>query len=88
MRIARRLDGELVADRSAAGRGAWLCAGQPECLTAAERRKAFDRAFRAAPAAGAVARLRAALFGNQPENLRDLSVAGPPPDGGTRPMKG
>lgn len=88
MRITRRLDGELVAGRTAPGRGAWLCAGRPECLDVAERRKAFDRALRAAPAAGAVARLRAALFGNPLENLRDLSVAGPPPDGGTRPMKG
>ena len=60
VRIARTLDGGLVVDRAAPGRGAWLCAGQPACLEAAERRKAFDRAFRAPVAPAAVARLRAA----------------------------
>ena len=80
------MDAKLVADRVAHGRGAWLCAGSPACLALAERRKAFDRAFRAPVASAAVARLRAELFGAPPENLRDLSVAGPPPAGGSRPM--
>lgn len=40
------VDGRIVIDRHAAGRGAWLCAGSHGCLQLAVRRKAFDRVWR------------------------------------------
>src|SRR5205823_1118695 len=46
IRVTRAADGKLVVGRSARGRGAWLCAGSPRCLTEAVRRQAFDRALR------------------------------------------
>ncbi|MFM7252031.1 MAG: YlxR family protein [Ilumatobacteraceae bacterium] len=45
-----------VVDRVAPGRGAWLCS--PECLDAAIRRRAFDRAWRCSVDEGAVGALR------------------------------
>jgi predicted RNA-binding protein YlxR (DUF448 family) len=63
VRIARRLDGRLEASRTAPGRGAWLCAGQPACFHLAQRRQAFSRAFRSAVDAAAVAELADQLFG-------------------------
>lgn len=36
-------DGSVRIDRSATGRGAWLCG--PECVEPARRRKAFNRAW-------------------------------------------
>ena len=71
VRIARSLDGALVASRSAPGRGAWLCVGQLACLDRAERRGAFARAFREPVGKDAVAALRDELFGKHQENLRD-----------------
>jgi predicted RNA-binding protein YlxR (DUF448 family) len=85
VRIARTLDGELVVSRHAPGRGGWLCAGSPDCLASAIRRKAFDRAFRASVPAEATAALAEELFGNDRQNLRDLSVPGRSPGDGTRP---
>ena len=38
--------GGLATGRTLPGRGAWLCAGSPACIDAAERRKAFERALR------------------------------------------
>ena len=52
MRVVRLDDGSLAVGRTLAGRGAWLCRGSTECLGQARRRKAFDRAFREARAAG------------------------------------
>ena len=41
-------DGAMLVDRTAPGRGAWLCAGYAcECLARAVSAKAFGRAFRA-----------------------------------------
>ncbi len=65
VRIARSLDGQLVASRTAPGRGAWLCQGQPGCVDLALKRRAFDRAFRAPVGADAVLLLRGTLFGNE-----------------------
>jgi hypothetical protein len=39
------------------GRGAWLCQGSADCLAAARRNKAFDRALRAVVDATAFERL-------------------------------
>ena len=41
-----------MVSRTAAGRGAWLCSHA--CFLTAERRKAFDRAWKAAVPAAAV----------------------------------
>ena len=60
-------DGErLVASRSSAGRGAWLCAGSPACVDLAGRRGGFARALRRPVDDAAVAALAAALAGTQP----------------------
>ena len=58
VRVALATDGRAVFSRTAPGRGAWLCrdGSQPcrPCLTAAVRRRAFDRAFRRALPTGAL----------------------------------
>lgn len=50
VRVACSEGGSLVLSRSAPGRGAWLCATQdgpdPDCVDAADRRKAWSRALR------------------------------------------
>ncbi|MDA8267832.1 MAG: YlxR family protein [Actinomycetota bacterium] len=53
--------GELVPGEGCPGRGAWLCRGGRSCLDLAERRRAFDRALRGVPTAGATARLAVKL---------------------------
>jgi predicted RNA-binding protein YlxR (DUF448 family) len=58
VRVARLPDGTLVLDRTAPGRGAWVCrdetTGRPEesCVEQARRRGGFARAFRAPVAQG------------------------------------
>jgi predicted RNA-binding protein YlxR (DUF448 family) len=53
VRVARRPDGTLVIDRTAHGRGAWLCRDEQSetprsaCVVLADRRGGFSRAFRA-----------------------------------------
>jgi predicted RNA-binding protein YlxR (DUF448 family) len=39
-------DGRAIVDRTAAGRGAWLCVPPSDCFERAVRRKAFERAWR------------------------------------------
>ncbi|MDQ3470691.1 MAG: YlxR family protein, partial [Actinomycetota bacterium] len=46
MRCAITDDGRAVVSRTAAGRGAWLCRTPTDCLGAALRRRAFQRAWR------------------------------------------
>jgi predicted RNA-binding protein YlxR (DUF448 family) len=58
VRVIRREDGRLEVGRTLPGRGAWLCAGSPACIEAAQRRRAFDRALRGPVDAGSVERLR------------------------------
>jgi predicted RNA-binding protein YlxR (DUF448 family) len=58
VRVVARPGGGLAVGRTLPGRGAWLCAGSVACLDAAARRKAFDRALRAAIRADAVDELR------------------------------
>ena len=53
--------GGLGTGRTLPGRGAWLCAGSPACLEAAERRKALERALRTTFHAGAVDDLKSTL---------------------------
>jgi hypothetical protein len=65
-RIVRSPDGAVRYDPSgtAPGRGAYLC-GEPNCLEAAGKRRALQRALRTADATGvehAVAALRAAMI--------------------------
>jgi predicted RNA-binding protein YlxR (DUF448 family) len=60
-RVVRLAGGQLEADRTGPGRGAWLCRGSAACLQEAARRHGFDRAFRAPVEAAAVERLRASL---------------------------
>jgi len=61
VRVVAGPDGELSAGRTAAGRGAWLCAGSAVCLAQAARRDAFARALRRPTAPGAAERLASAL---------------------------
>ena len=60
-RVVRQADGQLRADRTGPGRGAWLCRESPACIEEAARRRAFDRAFRAPVATIAIEHLRASL---------------------------
>jgi len=59
--MVARPGGGLDVGRTLPGRGAWLCAGSPACLDAAERRKAFDRALRTTVHARTVEDLRTRL---------------------------
>jgi predicted RNA-binding protein YlxR (DUF448 family) len=54
----RTADGGLNVSRTAAGRGAWLCAGSAECIDLAVRRKAFERALKGRVEPAAVEPLR------------------------------
>jgi predicted RNA-binding protein YlxR (DUF448 family) len=63
VRVVAEPDGGLAVGRSKPGRGAWLCAGSPACVDAAERRKAFDRALRTTVPGHAVDNLRIMLAG-------------------------
>jgi uncharacterized protein len=47
VRVVAAAEGSAAVGRSLAGRGAWLCAGSPECLDRALRRGALGRALRA-----------------------------------------
>ena len=60
--MIRNPDGTLDVDRTAHGRGAWLCPDL-RCVDLAVRRKAFGRALRAELADGAVEALRARMEG-------------------------
>jgi predicted RNA-binding protein YlxR (DUF448 family) len=55
VRCALDASGELVVDRRAPGRGAWLCG--PNCWEPARRKRAFDRALRTQVSPDAVDRL-------------------------------
>jgi len=46
VRVALGSDGRLVANRTAPGRGAWLCNPAIQCLQTARQRRGFDKAFR------------------------------------------
>jgi len=53
------VDGSIRVDRTAPGRGAWLCG--PECLGLARRRRGFDRAWRTHVPPAALERFAAEL---------------------------
>ena len=53
--------GGLATGRTLPGRGAWVCAGSPACIDAAERRKGFDRALRTTVHTHAVDDLKTSL---------------------------
>jgi predicted RNA-binding protein YlxR (DUF448 family) len=65
VRTVVRDDGGLALDRTASGRGAWICrsprsgAGQVACIDLAARRSAFTRALRAPVSGAAIGALRA-----------------------------
>lgn len=67
MRITLANDGDLVADGTSSGRGAWLCrsAGDevvvPDCLDRALTKRAFARAWRTDVPADIEHRLRELL---------------------------
>ena len=58
VRCVLTADGHPAVSRTAAGRGAWLCAPPGPCLELALRRKAFERAWRHPVSADTVAELR------------------------------
>lgn len=53
------VDGAIRVDRTAPGRGAWLCG--PECFQLARRRRGFDRAWRTKVPESALERFAAEL---------------------------
>ncbi|HWI04948.1 MAG TPA: YlxR family protein [Acidimicrobiales bacterium] len=61
VRVVAVPGGGLATGRALPGRGAWLCAGSPACIEAAERRKAFDRALRTTVEREAVDALKTTL---------------------------
>jgi predicted RNA-binding protein YlxR (DUF448 family) len=46
VRCAVSAEGVPVISRTAAGRGAWLCEGQVNCLRQAIKRRGFERAWK------------------------------------------
>lgn len=62
MRVTRTADGGLAVGRSLPGRGAWLHP-DPDCLTAAVKRRAFARALRGPVRDGAAEAVRTELAG-------------------------
>ena len=69
--------GGPAVGRHAPGRGAWVCS--LACFDTAVKRRGFDRAWRQAVGADALATLRIAV---EPviTNMEELSVVGPCPD--------
>ena len=63
VRVVAGPGGTLEVGRYLPGRGAWLCAGSPACLEAADRRRAFSRALRTEITNAAPAALRERLAG-------------------------
>jgi len=63
VRVVRLGDGSLTTGRTLPGRGAWLCRDSVACVDVARKRRAFERAFRAPIAAGAVDELCRTLEG-------------------------
>lgn len=61
MRVVRTDEDNVVIGRTAAGRGAWLCAEKVECFDAAVKRKAFARALKGPVSNESLAHLREAL---------------------------
>ncbi|MBO0693778.1 MAG: YlxR family protein [Acidimicrobiaceae bacterium] len=78
VRVARRCDGTLVVDRTAPGRGAWVCrcetSGLPRssCVLRAERSGSFARAFRASVAKGSAADLVASIEDRSPGGVPNM----------------
>ena len=78
VRVARRSDGTLVVDRTAPGRGAWVCrcetSGRPRssCVLQAERAGSFARAFRAFVAKGSAADLVASQEYRSPAGVKNM----------------
>jgi len=50
IRVIRTPDGEVLIDRTGKknGRGAYLCADEPECLTKAVKKKALEKSLKTA----------------------------------------
>ncbi len=71
-RVVRLPNGALTISQGSAGRGAWLCRKWPDCLTAAERRHAFDKAFGASVGSAAIAGLREWLAGASEQAVPDV----------------
>jgi predicted RNA-binding protein YlxR (DUF448 family) len=46
LRVAVLPDGNVVVDRTAPGRGAWLCDPPNACFESARKRRGFEKAFR------------------------------------------
>ncbi|CAB4861391.1 unannotated protein [freshwater metagenome] len=60
VRYALTADGTPVVSRTAAGRGAWLCADGATCLQQAIKRRGFERAWKRPVAATGFESLRVA----------------------------
>jgi predicted RNA-binding protein YlxR (DUF448 family) len=58
LRVTQDRSGAIVVGRNEPGRGAWLCRDSPECVEAAIRRRAFERALRHPVARSAAEALR------------------------------
>jgi predicted RNA-binding protein YlxR (DUF448 family) len=65
-------DGSLALGRTLPGRGAWLCRGSVACVDQAQKRRAFDRAFRVGVSTRAVDGLRRELAGPTGARVRNV----------------
>ena len=75
VRVVRLTDGKVAIGRALPGRGAWLCAGSPECVTEARRRRAFERAFRGSVDAGSLESLDSSRASGPPGTDVEAAVA-------------
>ena len=77
VRVVLSPAGQLIVDRKAQGRGAWLCRlgetewADPDCISRAGRRGAFSRALRAEIRAGEVELMFATASERARMGLRD-----------------
>lgn len=78
IRIVRSPDGSLLVGRTLPGRGAWLCAGNLDCLDIGTRRGGLARSFRTPLGAGALAELRSTVTATTGISTHDF-VPGHPP---------
>jgi predicted RNA-binding protein YlxR (DUF448 family) len=92
VRCALTEDGTAVLDRSAPGRGAWLCPASVACFDHARRVRRFDRAWRRAVDPAVLDALRDRYLDAAPdgsdENVRDCRAVGDPAADTDPPRKG
>ncbi|MGE0878509.1 MAG: YlxR family protein [Acidimicrobiia bacterium] len=87
IRVARVGD-RLVADRTAPGRGAWICRASTICFEDAAKRRGFERGLRAAVSPQEIAALRTLLFAPGGVDVKDSPAVISPGGDDRNPTKG